>query len=165
MKQELTAERVRELLHYDPATGVFTWKVKTNKSRNSVGKVAGVADRKTGYVLVGIDYQHIRAHRLAWLYMTGSMPANEIDHINTNKSDNGWANLREATTQTNGQNKRKANKNSIVGLLGVSPHRGRYMARIKVDGKHKYLGTFDTPHDAHHAYVDAKRVMHVGGTL
>lgn len=162
---KVAAERLRQLLKYDPHTGEFVWLVKTNKSRVWVGKRAGSIDKRTGYVMIGIDGQHIRAHRLAWLYMTGIYPTHEIDHINTVKGDNRWANLRQADPVTNGQNKIKANRNSVVGFLGVSPHRGRFMARIKVLGRHNYLGTFDTPQAAHQAYVDAKRQLHAGGTL
>lgn len=165
MKKDLTVERLKELLHYEPETGVFTWRVKTNKSRNWVGKRAGCANVSTGYVMIGIDGHDIRAHRLAWFYMTGEWPANEVDHRNTDKGDNRWDNLRQATTRLNGENKRRANRNSKTGFLGVSPHRNRFMARIKVNGKHKCLGTFDTPEQAHAAYVATKRQLHEGCTL
>lgn len=162
LKHDLTAARLRELLHYDQLTGLFTWLVKTNKSRNWVGKQAGCPDKNTGYIMIGIDGQHIRAHRLAWLYVTGSFPTREIDHKNRVKSDNRWKNLRAATPQMNAENRMAANRNNLSGLLGVATVPEGFMARIKINGRHRYLGTFATAEQAHSAYVIAKRKLHAG---
>jgi hypothetical protein len=163
MKQRPSLEVVRHLLNYDENTGRLTWRKRVS-SRAGPGDIAGCNDGK-GYVLVGICGQHIRAHVLAWAIKTGEWPTSELDHKNQIKSDNRWSNLRLSSPQHNAQNRSTPNKNSVVGRIGVSPHRGRFMARIKIDGKHKYLGTHDTPDLAHQAYVTAKRQVHQGGTL
>lgn len=112
--------------------------------------------------LKGKDYL---SHRLAWFYMTGAWPEQEIDHINGVRDDNRFANLREADRQINCQNVRKPYKNNRTGLLGVKPSLGKFVARIYVDGKERHLGTFKTPGLAHAAYVAAKRELHKGGTI
>jgi len=103
---------------------------------------------------------------MAWLYMTGSWPAAEIDHRNGNKSDNRWENLRDVQPVVNQQNKRRAQSNSKTGFLGVMVSGdGRFCARIRVNGRNKHLGSFRSPELAHAAYLMAKRELHEGGTL
>ena len=93
----LTADRLRQLLDYEPATGVFTWKV--NRSIVKAGQKAGVNPHGgDGYPRIGVDGQQCLAHRLAWLHVHGRFPDDEIDHINGIRSDNRLSNLREATT-------------------------------------------------------------------
>ena len=114
----LTAEHLRELLHYDPLTGVFIWKAKVNrKSRVNLGEVAG-GKIANGYWRIHVLNRTYKAHRLAWLYVHGRFPAKHIDHINRVKTDNRIANLREATPAENQQN-RSLNKNSTSGIRGV----------------------------------------------
>ena len=160
---DLTAERLREVLDYCPDTGVFTWKIRSNR-RVKVGDVAG-ALRHNGYIQIGIDGCLHRAHRLAWLYVTGESPPSEIDHINCVKNDNRIANLRLATSAENKQNQSKAQKRNKAGFLGVSPHEGKFQAQIKVDGKKMHIGRFNTPEEAHAAYLEAKRRLHPFGTI
>lgn len=163
----LSAERLRELFHYDPETGAFTWKVCPSL-RVAAGSIAGCL-QPTGYIRIKIDGQKVMAHRAAWCYMTGEWPT-EIDHRNADRSDNRFSNLRECTRALNSQNRRKASAGSKSGLLGVveSINRSgtaRWVARIRVGGKTKYLGSFSSAQLAHDAYVSAKRAIHPFCTL
>lgn len=159
----ITQSRLKELLHYDPNTGVFTYRVKTSY-RVEIGDVAG-SDNGKGYLQIRLDTVLYKAHRLAWLYMTGEFPAHGIDHENGVHSDNWWDNLRDATKKLNGENQRKAHKNSTTGLLGVTNRGNKFRATLHDGGKRHYLGDFDTPEAAHDAYVSAKRVLHAGCTI
>jgi hypothetical protein len=150
----ITAERLRELLHYDPETGVFTRRVNTRGAR--AGSVAGCVQPR-GYCRVTVDGQYYPVHRLAWLYMTGEWSdAPMIDHINNDPSDNRWSNLREATSAQSRINTRRA-KNNTTGYKGVVylTRRRKYTARIMVNGRLLHLGHFDDPASAHAAYVFA----------
>ena len=160
----VTAERLRELLSYNPETGVFTW-IKSTSNSVVLGSRAGGSDCH-GYRVIGIDGQRIFEHRLAWLYMTGSMPRQQIDHKDGKGDHNRFDNLREATDTINRQNIRKPNKNNkSTGFLGVYPNHRRFGAKILLNGKQHYIGTFDTPDQAHEAYVLVKRKLHPGCTL
>ena len=156
-KTDLTAERLRELLYYDPDTGVFTWRAKTNR-RIPVGIVAGTIHR-LGYVIIQLCGKRHFAHRLAWMYAYGTFPSKHIDHINGDGRDNRITNLREATQAENMQNRRKSSRNKS-GFLGVCAVGSRWKAQIQVHGKHKNLGLFETPESAHAAYASAKKKMH-----
>jgi hypothetical protein len=152
----LTAERLRELLDYDPATGVFTWRVRAGRS--AAGREAGWIQR---YRKVDIEYRDIRvdgrtyrAHRLAFLWMTGSFPDCLVDHRDGDGLNNRWRNLRCASHAQNHQNRRMDSRNSC-GLKGVERNGPGYSARIGVNGTRLYLGYFDTPEAAHAAYVAA----------
>ena len=107
---QLTVERLRELLSYDPATGKFLWRVGRQCMR--AGAVAGATEVQ-GYRVIKIDGKIYKAHRLAWLYVTGEWPPEEIDHKNTDPQDNVWSNLRLATHSQN-----QANAKSLVFLSG-----------------------------------------------
>jgi hypothetical protein len=150
----LTAERLRELLHYDPATGVFRWRVRTS-SRRAAGDIAGTA-HNAGYWQIRVAGEVHLAHRLAWLYMTGAWPKDQIDHRNTDRADNRRENLREASRRQNQANK-PLQKNNTSGFKGVSFSKtsGRWLAQIRRGPKAIPLGLFDTPEDAHAAYVRA----------
>lgn len=146
----LTAERLREVLHYDAATGRFTW-LKSHQ-KVSAGDAAGCLDDK-GYVRIRIDGKRYRAHRLAWLYVTGDWPEDQIDHRDLDKANNAFLNLRQANnTQNNGNRKRQPNNTS--GHRGVSWHspRRRWRAIIYVGKKQVYLGTFNNKETAAEAY-------------
>ena len=157
MTRELTAERLREVLQYDPETGVFTRLV--DRGGRKVGVVAGSV---TGHGYTSIQIAGVRylAHRLAFLWMTGEWPIDDVDHINGVAGDNRWSNLRPATRAENMQNQRRAQSNNKLGLLGVCRDGNRFSARIKVDGQRIHLGLFATPEQAHAAYLDAKRRLH-----
>jgi hypothetical protein len=164
-KRELTAERLRELFRYDPATGVFTRRISTS-NRVKAGETVGTPDG-AGYLRVMVDDHNYRLHRLAWLYVHGRWPAQRCDHKNGLRHDNRIDNLRDVTPSVNNENARAARSNNLLGLLGVSRNaRGRpYKARIKVKGAVVLLGNFDDPVAAHAAYVDAKRALHEGNML
>lgn len=159
----LTAARLRELLSYDPTTGLFKWRVN-RRGGCKAGSVAGVNDGR-GYIKTTIDGRPCRAHRLAWLYVYGEWPAHQIDHINGVRSDNRLANLREATNAQNLQNQRKANSKNKCGLLGVGPFGDKWRAQISYYGTTKHLGLFETPELAHAVYLEAKAAMHPFQTL
>lgn len=159
----LTAERLRELLHYNPETGVFTW--LRRQGRVLPGQQAG--NKKTnGYRELRVCGVRYHAHRLAWFYVTGSWPTAQIDHRNGIRDDNRLTNLRDVSPGCNNQNQRSASKNSKTGVLGVSLHKsGRYIAFICLNRKTRYLGLYPTAELAQAAYVQAKHTMHPGWTL
>jgi hypothetical protein len=162
----LTAERARELLDYRSDTGEFFWRVPRANGQVPVGsRAGGVAP--SGYTVVSLDRVQWKLHRVAWLIAYGSLPDGVIDHINGDKTDNRLANLRDVPTQANHQNRRGPNRDNKVGLLGVSrvSGSGRFNAAIKVNYKQRCLGTFDTPEQAHAAYLEAKRQLHAGCTI
>jgi len=164
---KVTADRLREVLHYAPESGVFTWRALPARKANRVriGAAAGWVTNG-GYVFIGIDGEKFGAHRLAMLYMTGAMP-DEIDHLDGNPGNNRFANLRAVSHQANMQNMRRARKQSLSGVLGASLHRqtGTFRASIEVNGHRHHLGYHRTAEAAHAAYVEAKRRLHDGGTL
>lgn len=154
----LTQARLKELLRYDPDTGIFRWKVRTS-NRVKVGDAAGWPNK--GYVLIKVDGEVYMAHRSAWLYQTGQWPAEQTDHRNGIGDDNRWGNLREATCGQNQQNRSK-HSNNTSGLIGVYwvKNAQRWRAQICVDGRQRYLGYFHNKESAHEAYLVAKAKLH-----
>lgn len=152
---ELTAARLRELLDYDPETGVFTWLVHVRKARP--GAVAGtlMCHSRRSIRVCGRNYLE---HRLAWLYMTGEWPSDQIDHINGDPSDNRWCNLREATNIQNHGNLR-AHRDNKSGVKGVSwdDRRRKWAVCLMADGKKVYRARFDSKAKATAAYYLASR--------
>lgn len=158
-ESELSAERLREILEYDPLSGVFTWKVRMSRnSRHRVGDVAGM-DAGRGYIRIGIGYRLFAAHRLAWLYVYGKWPTYQIDHINQVKGDNRIANLREANSFENCQNVGPTSRNT-TGHRGVSLVGGRWRAMLHHKGKQHFLGLHDHIEDAVEAYAVAAAKYH-----
>jgi hypothetical protein len=152
----LTQEELREALDYNPLTGLFVW-ISPRKSIR-VGAVAG--DFSGRYVRLKFQQKSYPAHCLAWLYMTGRWPKDEIDHIDTNKHNNAWKNLREATRVQNAHNASPMNNKKYSRLKGVTYAKGRrkWMASIRLGGKHsRFIGYFDTEQEAHAAYVAKAR--------
>lgn len=162
----LTAARLRELLHYDAETGVFVRAVATGRHGcHKAGVVSGYTN-PMGYVEISVDNRNYKAHRLAWLYMHGCFPPNYIDHIDGNPSNNRIANLREADDLINAQNIRRAKKQNTSGFLGITKNgQDGWLAKVWADGKAHYLGTFRTKEEAHAVYLAAKRQMHAGCTI
>ena len=160
----MTQDEVKKILSYNPETGLFHWKIKPCK-RFPAGMQAG--SNVDGYTRIHTKGQSYAAHRLAWLYIYGEEPANNIDHINGNPSDNRIANLRQATQMENAQNRRRPQKNNSHGILGVTydPKKKLWRARIGINGIRKYIGKFKTQEQAAPAYLEAKRAMHPFNTL
>lgn len=152
---KLTAERLRELLHYNPETGVFTWLEARRCGRT--GKNAGTL-KPNGYVEIEIEQRSYKAHRLAFLYMTGEWPDADVDHKNRRRADNRWTELRPASRAENLANS-GPRRNNTSGFKGVSKRAdtGRWRAQFRVGGKSVALGSFDTPEEAHQAYMAAAR--------
>ena len=162
---ELTAARLREVLDYDPETGVFRWRERKNKNGDGRGlwklkRDVGTYSMK-GYLTVEIGGRNYQSHRLAWLHVTGKWPKDQIDHINGIRDDNRFLNLREATAFENTRNA-KAKKNNKTGLKGVS-RRQRisgtfvFVARIHLENKRVHLGCFKTAEEASRAYIESAR--------
>lgn len=156
----LTQERLKELINYDCDSGIFTW-IKKRAGIN-IEKQAGCI-RKDGYRLIRIDNKLDYAHRIAWFYMTGNYPENLIDHINGNRDDNRFVNLRDVTSSVNLQNRKELNsKNTISGFAGVQKNHKKWQAIIWLNYKRILIGSFLTKEDAHQAYLDKKTEIHEG---
>ena len=147
----VTLEHLREILSYEPSTGLFHWLQRTSRNTRA-GQQAGCFD-PAGYALIRIGGRNYLGHRLAWFYVHGRWPTAQIDHVNLVKSDNRLSNLREATASQNSGNKR-ALRNNKCGLKGVrfDPNRKKWRATLYTQGKPRHLGMFLTKEDAHHAY-------------
>src|SRR3990167_10880186 len=150
----LTAERLRELLDYDPQTGVFIW-LRSHSNQIKAGAVAGSPNER-GYLRITIDGCSYRAHRLAWLYVYGEWPPGRLDHQDTISDHNWISNLRPATQSQNMGNTCRG-KNNTSGFKGVSwcKIKRLWRARIKVDYHERSLGYFTNAEDAHTAYCIA----------
>jgi hypothetical protein len=145
---------LRELLSYCQDTGNFYWRVSRGQAK--IGGIAGSENEK-GYLRITINCKRYLAHRLAFLYMTGSWPEFEVDHINGVRSDNRWHNIRPCNRGENNQNMVSRTKSK---LLGVSKNRDKWISRITIGNVNTYLGTFDTQEQAHIAYREAKKLVH-----
>ena len=142
------------LLRYDPLTGEFRWNSGTHKHRR-----AGTLS-STGYVKIVVQGKEYQAHRLAVLCMTGKLPTQDVDHMNCNRADNRWINLRVVSRRINAHNRAGANRNNRSGWAGVHSFRGgRWAAQIAPPHKAKqHLGIFNSPEEAHLVYLMAKEV-------
>lgn len=162
----LTQAELKSKLNYDPETGLFTWLV-ANSSQIKVSDIAG-CKHANGYILIGVNAKRYLAHRLAWLYMIGETPKNDIDHINGVRDDNRIVNLRAATRSENMQNLRKATvRNKSSGLLGATWSKAskKWQSQIKFNGKAIHLGYFNDKYAAHEAYLKKKREIHTTCTI
>lgn len=161
--QPLNAANAHQVFEYKNG-GLFWRKSLTGKSRIA-GKEAGYLNQD-GYRVIEVATKGIGAHRIVWLMHHGAWPTGEIDHINSIRHDNRIENLRDVVHITNSENRRSSNIDSKTGVLGVTEFKGgKYRARIRSKGILVSLGIFDTAEQAHAAYVDAKRKLHVGCTL
>jgi len=152
---KLTQERLKELLHYDSETGIFT--STTTRGRTASDRVAGSLGCR-GYRRIGIDGVTYLESRLAWFYMEGHWPENDIDHINRIKSDNRWKNLRHVSRRCNMRNSNTYESNTS-GITGVSwdESKRKWMAHIMVDGKSITIGRFKSKVDAARARWNAEK--------
>jgi len=142
MEDNLTQEELKRFLHYDPETGHFTWKVVT-ANRVKKGAVAGHNDVH-GYISISLHSVRYRAHRLAWMYITGEWPEDQIDHINRIRNDNRFCNIRAVTQRQNMANMK--NNNSFVGVWLCKTSQ-RWYAQLD----HKHVGCFVTHYAACYA--------------
>lgn len=150
-KPPITHQRLKEVLHYDPETGIFTW-LMFRGGKATAGIRAGRTHYR-GYRYIKVKQVAYAEHRLAWLYMIGKMPADQIDHINGDKADNRFSNLREATNSQNHMNRpvRSDSRSQAKGVKWL-PANKKWTARIQVGNKRIYLGFFTTMEEAAEAY-------------
>jgi hypothetical protein len=157
----ITHARLRKLLDYDPKTGHLTWRDRNKRvgrgGMTRAGRIAGCING-SGKRCIGISGKIYLASRLAFFWMTSRWPRAQMDHINSNRGDNRWSNLREATSHQNNAN-RQIRKKKRVPFKGVRWHKinGNYQAQITVKGRYIHLGVFETPEEAHTAYRAAAR--------
>lgn len=142
----LTQKRLQQVLNYNPETGVFTWAVCFGNAR--INMVAG-SIKSNGYISIGVDKKRYHAHRLAWLYVYGEWPKNDIDHVNRDKTDNRIANLRVVSRSVNLVNtsRRQNNKSGYKGIWW-DKNRQNWQVRISVDKQQKNLGCVKTLDEA-----------------
>ena len=151
-------ERLLNLFNYDYNTGLLKWKYQKQSHFN--GKIAGY--RKRGYIKIEVDGSEFMAHRLVWKIVTGIDPgSSQVDHINGDKIDNRFTNLRLASNAQNAMNKGVSARNTS-GYKGVSysERRQKWVATIRINGKSIYLGRYSTPELAHMAYCKAAAELH-----
>ncbi|WHA40168.1 HNH endonuclease [Agrobacterium larrymoorei] len=154
----IALDRLKEVLHYDPLTGIWTWLVRTS-TRIHIGDVAGRTD-PLGYVRIKVDGIEYLAHRLAWFYMTGDNDPAELDHKDGHPSNNRFKNIREATRSQNTANTRLRTGKTLPKGVSLSANGLRYIAQFVHKRVTRYLGTFDTPAEAHAAYMFAAKDHH-----
>lgn len=157
-KADITLARLRELLDYNPATGLFTRRIRRGNNTKA-GEVVGSTD-KDGYLTVMLDGVVYRLQRLAWIYVHEVWPDGVVDHRNRVRDDNRIDNLRDVPQGTNMQNQLLPRSKTGTGFLGVTRNGGRFQARINVKGRPVQIGTFDTPEEASAAYWAAKGRLH-----
>jgi hypothetical protein len=145
-------------LRYDPETGLFYWLGGQKKTR--AGQIAGTID-KDGYIIICADRRLYRAHRLAWLWVSGEWPQGQVDHRDLDKANNRFLNLREATKSQNMRNL-KCRSSSATGIKGVQfdPRRNLYYAKITTEGRKTWLGYHQTIDLAAAAYLAAAQEHH-----
>ncbi len=154
----MTQTQLMHHLHYEPTTGVFRWIRPTANTNNiSFGDIAGHTGTQ-GYTHIFFNSKMYKAHRLVFLYMTGNLPIDDIDHINHIKDDNRWVNLRDVTTLENCRNMSKSKFNTS-GVNGVhfNKQTGKWVSRITVEGKRIPLGSYVDINDA----ADARKLAEV----
>ncbi len=163
----LTQENLKEVLNYNPETGVFTWKKRVFDTPRA-GKIwnARFSGKKAGglsgvYLKIGINKKQYFTHRLVFLYMTGKFPPNEVDHINEIKIDNRFVNLRLATRAENQANVKRISSNNS-GYKGVHFNKNdrKWISQIAYKGNRTHLGSYDSPEEAHAAYCQAADKFH-----
>jgi hypothetical protein len=161
---DLTAEVLRQHLDYDPISGKFFRKRASGTAH--IGDVAGWSEPH-GYIKLNVAGKKYYAHRCAFLFMNGAWPVGVVDHVDGNRANNTWSNLREVSHAVNLQNLKGARSDNKIGLLGVHFHKGakKFTASICVDGRSHYLGLFNSAQEAGEAYLLKKRVLHEGGML
>ena len=152
----ITQSELKELLHYNPETGVFTW-LKPAQGR-PLNRVAGTRNKNI-YQRIIINQKGYLAHRLAWIYVFGDDLSSYIDHVNGVPSDNRLSNLRLCTQSENNFNT-KLKINNTTGFKGVTKNGNSFLASARRDGNWHNLGTYKTPEEASIAYQNFAKVAH-----
>lgn len=144
----ITQKDLKKYLFYNPESGIFLWRVSKG-SRAKEGDIAGSINKSTGYREIAINSKHYLAHRLAFLYMSGDLPENAVDHINRSRTDNSWGNLRRVTLKENHRN-RTMHRSNTSGITGVRLIKSsmKWVSEIRVDYKLLYLGVYVDVFDA-----------------
>ena len=139
----ITQKQLKNILHYDKETGVFTWLSSVVMRKVKPGSIAGTVN-KEGYRQLSIYGKSLYVHRLAFLYMLGYMPEGDVDHIDRNPSNNRWVNLREVSRSCNMRNCGNREDN-VTGVKGVCWHKtnGRWVASIRINRRDIHLGSFN----------------------
>lgn len=155
----LTQKRLKQVLYYSPATGVFTRLIRTT-NRVKVGDIAG-SPSNDGYIQIMVDGRLFKASRLAFLYMTGKWPRHLAEHKDLDPANNKWVNLRSANYSQNKCNTRKRidNTSGYKGVCWFKPQK-KWAAKITLSGVTKFLGYFDTALAGHRAYRKAAKCYH-----
>lgn len=163
MRDSLTADRLKQLISYNPQTGEVVRISSIRKTK--IGK-SPKSKNEYGHLQMHADGHNYSVHRLIWLYMTGSWPDGLVDHIDNNPQNNVFSNLRCVSRSENAQNIKGAHADSSTGYLGVTlTSKGKYIAQISTRGVKKCLGSFDCPQKAHDAYMKAKKEIHAASTI
>lgn len=154
----LTQDRLKEELTYDPSTGIFMW-LKARPGR-FLNRPAG-SSSEGDYVRIRFDGKLQLAHKLAWLYMTGEWPTNDIDHVDLDRQNNRFSNLREATRSENMRNTKPRSDNKS-GFKGVSwcKSKKKWQTHVTHLGQQKWLGWFDSKEAAAAKYVEFAAAAH-----
>lgn len=155
----ITQKELKSILNYNPDTGIFTWAIKPNRSIK-IGDIAGSLEGR-GYHRIMLNRKAYKTHRLAWLYVYGEFPLNEIDHIDQNKTNNKINNLRECSRGNNNCNilNRKNNKSGYKGV-SWNKAKGKWISQIQSNKQKIFLGSFDCQKKAHIAYCEAANKYH-----
>lgn len=140
---------LKECLSYDPVTGLLTWKKSIGQNVRT-DQQAGYLNPR-GYIQIQFKGKNHRAHRLAWYLHYGTCPKDQLDHVNGNRSDNRIENLREASNRENSQNRILHRDGRLFGCC-FHKARKKWQAQIKINGKTKHIGYFNTELEAHEAY-------------
>lgn len=158
-KSDLTAEHLKEILHYNPTTGIWTWLKTAANKRRFVGGDAGSVDSK-GYPIIKINSSLYKSHRFAWLYMTGGWPMGDLDHRDRDPSNCRWENLRQASrVQNNINNEKNLGRSGLKGAAW-SENDQKWKSSIRVNGNRIHLGYFDDAQQAHEVYRQASLTHH-----
>lgn len=154
----LTPEVVRQLLDYDPSTGIFTWRTSRRRNRDRAGAPAGYRRPVDGRWVISINREKRLASVIAYVWMTGEWPQHEIDHKDRNPTNDRWDNLRPASRPDNMRNvgRKRSNASGFIGVCRRT--NGRWLSYTRTaDGRRVYLGHYATAQEAALARDEAAR--------
>lgn len=157
----ITQDELKELLDYNPETGIFVWKVRMAKSVKA-GMIAGVLNTQK-YRCITIAGTQYKAHRLAWVYIHGEFPK-MLDHVDGNRDNNAIINLRLTTVRQNGQNRKEHRVGKTLGCYFHKPT-GKWRAQLEFKGRNYHLGLYETAEEAFEAYSAAVHSIEKDGVL